>query len=91
MSALGQKRPFGPTRDVRFAPESDRLLQRREMTPCANTDQSAAQRTQIDGPNRRLTGVRALIEWSLCTSNRRALSCSWDLRGLSLKVAFGCV
>jgi hypothetical protein len=34
---------FGALADVRFTPESDRLLQRREMTLCAISDQSALQ------------------------------------------------
>jgi hypothetical protein len=34
---------LGAPADVRFTPESDHLLRRREMTLCANTDQSAAQ------------------------------------------------
>ena len=33
--------------DVRFTPESDRLLRRREMTLSANTDQRAAQQFQV--------------------------------------------
>jgi hypothetical protein len=40
----GSKTSF-PTRsrDVRFTPESDRLLRRKEMTLCAISDQSAVQ------------------------------------------------
>jgi hypothetical protein len=34
---------LGAPADVRFYPNSDRLLRRREMTLCANSDQSAAQ------------------------------------------------
>jgi hypothetical protein len=33
----------GALADVRFTPESDRLLRRREMTLCAISDQSAVQ------------------------------------------------
>jgi hypothetical protein len=32
--------------DVRFTPNSDRLLRCREMTLCANTDQSAPQQNR---------------------------------------------
>jgi len=33
--------------DVRFTPESDRLLRRREVTLCAISDQSAAQQKEV--------------------------------------------
>ena len=37
----GMTAKFPSVADVRFAPKSDRLLRRREMTLSANTDQSA--------------------------------------------------
>jgi hypothetical protein len=37
---------LGALADVRFTPESDRLLQRREMTLCAISDQSAPQQNR---------------------------------------------
>jgi len=47
MTRRGQERRFGrPWADVRFAPQSDRLLRRREMTLCAINDQSAVQQKQ---------------------------------------------
>src|SRR6516164_156027 len=43
-----------PDVHVRFTSNSDRLLRRREMTLCANTDQSAVQqKTPIRSPRRR--------------------------------------
>jgi hypothetical protein len=45
---MGQQRRFeSPAVDVRFAPESDRLLRRREVTRRAIRDQNASQQTFI--------------------------------------------
>jgi hypothetical protein len=76
---------LGAPADVRFTPNSDRLLRCREMTLCAISDQSAVQQfaTRVIGQATRLERRAAVLIGAAGTGKFEPKSCSimprnWD-------------